>query len=100
MVLVTMFAFVSSGCAERSPILPSSGFVYQLQGYRDGRLDALAGAPFRGAVIDLARDGGESYFRADEIGRLKASGKRVLAYFEIGTIEYFRPEYPRFAPNG
>ena len=69
-------------------------FVYQLQGYQDGRLDALAAAPFRTAVVDLARDGGSSYFSAEEIGALKASGKRVLAYFEIGSIESFRPDFP------
>ncbi|MEU0879234.1 endo alpha-1,4 polygalactosaminidase [Lentzea sp. NPDC005914] len=64
-----------------------------MQGYADGRLDALAAAPFRTAVVDLARDGGSSYFRAEEIGALKASGKRVLAYFEIGSIESFRPDF-------
>jgi cysteinyl-tRNA synthetase len=76
---------------------PSPGeltsWVYQLQGYPHGRLDALAAAPQRLAVIDLARDAGSSYFSAAEIGRLKASGKTVLAYFEIGSIEDFRPEY-------
>src|SRR5690606_14636541 len=30
---------------------------------------------------------------AAEIGRLREAGKRVLAYFEIGSIERFRPEY-------
>lgn len=69
------------------------GFVYQLQGYQDGRLDALAAAPFRRAVIDLARDGGDGYFSAEEVGALKRSGKQVLAYFEIGSIESFRPDF-------
>jgi cysteinyl-tRNA synthetase len=67
--------------------------VYQLQGYRHGRLDALARAPHRLAVIDLARDGGADFFRPQEIATLRASGKKVLAYFEIGSIEDFRPEY-------
>ncbi|KOV80722.1 glycoside hydrolase [Nocardia sp. NRRL S-836] len=80
-----------TGCSNDST--PPGSFVYQLQGYRDGRLDELAAAPFRTAVVDLARDGGASYFQADEIGALKASGKRVLAYFEIGSIESFRPDF-------
>ncbi|WP_229812686.1 endo alpha-1,4 polygalactosaminidase [Lentzea flava] len=90
-VLLMMCALVFTGCSGDSARV--GGFVYQLQGYPDGRLDALAAAPFRTAVVDLARDGGSSYFRADEIGALKASGKRVLAYFEIGSIEEFRPDF-------
>lgn len=88
---MAMWGLVSSGLPSNSA--QSGGLVYQLQGYPGGRLDALAAAPFRIAVVDLARDGGASYFRADEIGALKASGKRVLAYFEIGSIESFRPDF-------
>jgi cysteinyl-tRNA synthetase len=86
-----MAAFVPSACTDDSPA--AGGFVYQLQGYRDGRLDELAAAPFRTVVVDLARDGGSSYFSAPEIAALRASGKRVLAYFEIGSIEDFRPDF-------
>jgi cysteinyl-tRNA synthetase len=71
-----------------------TSWVYQLQNYQDGRLDALARAPQQLAVIDLARDAGTGYFRPDEIAALRRSGKMVLAYFEIGSIEEFRPEYP------
>jgi cysteinyl-tRNA synthetase len=67
--------------------------VVQLQNYQDDRLDALARAGFSLAVIDLARDAGSSYFTADEISRLKRSGTKVLAYFEIGSIEDFRPDF-------
>lgn len=67
--------------------------VVQLQNYHDGRLDALASASFSLAVIDLARDAGSSYFTADEISRLKRSGTKVLAYFEIGSLENFRPDF-------
>ncbi|HEX6360171.1 endo alpha-1,4 polygalactosaminidase [Actinophytocola sp.] len=70
--------------------------VYQLQNYADGRLDEMARGDFQIAVIDLARDAGSSYFTAEEIGRLKASGKKVLAYFEIGSIEDFRPDFAAF----
>ena len=70
-----------------------TNWVYQLQGYHAGRLDALARAPQQLAVIDLARDAGADFFRAEEIAALRESGKKVLAYFEIGSIEDFRPEY-------
>lgn len=76
---------------DARPVITS--WLYQLQNYPDGRLDALARAPQHLAVIDLARDAGSSYFRRDEIEALRRSGKVVLAYFEIGSIENFRPEY-------
>lgn len=68
-------------------------WVYQLQGYPGGRLDRLAKAPQPLAVIDLTRDGRRSYFSRAEVGALRDSGKLVLAYFEVGSIEDFRPEY-------
>lgn len=68
-------------------------WVYQLQGYQNDRLDALAAAPHQLAVIDLARDARSDYFTRTEISKLRSSGKKVLAYFEIGSIENFRPEY-------
>lgn len=74
--------------------LASTGLVRQA--VEDGRLDGLAELPHRVAVIDLARDGKASYFTAEEIGELRDSGKKVLAYFEIGSIEDFRPDFVRF----
>jgi cysteinyl-tRNA synthetase, unknown class len=74
-----------------------TSWVYQLQGYDQGRLDWLVRAPQQLAVIDLARDAKSDYFRTDEIVALRRSGKKVLAYFEIGSIEEFRPEYPQTA---
>jgi cysteinyl-tRNA synthetase, unknown class len=71
-----------------------TSWVYQLQGYAGGRLDALGRAPQPLAVIDLARNAGTDYFRPEEVAALRGSGKTVLAYFEIGAIEDFRPEYP------
>jgi cysteinyl-tRNA synthetase len=82
-----------------TPAVPPSGggsvrtWVYQLQGYPGGRLDALVRTRAQLAVIDLARDAAHDYFTPQEIAALKKSGKRVLAYFEIGSIEDFRPEY-------
>jgi cysteinyl-tRNA synthetase len=65
-------------------------WVYQLQGYADDGVDELVAAPGDLAVIDLARDG--DWFSAEEVGELQDSGKIVLAYLSIGTIENFRPE--------
>ncbi len=108
---VTALSCALSGCAPsagsgtpgRSASQPDSSppagrpaitsWLYQLQNYPGGRLDALARAPQSLAVIDLARDAGSSYFRRSEIEDLRRSGKTVLAYFEIGSIESFRPEY-------
>ncbi|TDB76722.1 glycoside hydrolase [Micromonospora sp. KC723] len=92
------------GGAVRTP--PPSGtatnWAYQLQGYAGGRLDALARGPYQLVVIDLARDAHTDWFTAAEVGALRRGGKRVLAYFEIGSLEDFRPEYPvirRTAPD-
>lgn len=78
----------------------TGGWVYQLQGYPDGRLDAIADSPHDLAVIDLARDAGSDYFTAEEITAVRESGKRVLAYFEIGAIEEYRPEHARVKADG
>ncbi|MFF4194401.1 endo alpha-1,4 polygalactosaminidase [Nonomuraea sp. NPDC001831] len=69
-------------------------FTYVLQDYPAGRLDTVARAPHQLAIVDLSRDGTtKGYFRPAEIARVRASGKKVLAYFEIGSIETFRTEY-------
>lgn len=80
-------------------VVPLANVVVQLQNYLDGGLDALALGSYQLAVIDLARDAGDSYFTADEISRLKDSGKKVLAYFEIGSIEDFRPDFTSLKDN-
>jgi cysteinyl-tRNA synthetase len=73
---------------------PIRNWAYQLQDYPGGRLDKLAAGPYQLVVIDLARDAKSDWFTHAEIARVRATGKRVLSYFEIGTIEDFRPEYP------
>ncbi|GAA3296641.1 endo alpha-1,4 polygalactosaminidase [Dactylosporangium vinaceum] len=93
-VAVTAALAVPGCSAPSGPAGSAEGWVYQLQGYDHAGLTALAKAPQRTAVIDLARDAGSGWFRPDEITALRRSGKRVLAYFEIGSIERFRPEYP------
>jgi len=72
-------------------------WIYQLSGYEDDGLDALVAAPHEAAVIDLARDGGEGYWSAEEIAALEDSGKSVYAYFTMGSIETYRPEYEAVA---
>ncbi|MCA2186075.1 endo alpha-1,4 polygalactosaminidase [Nonomuraea cavernae] len=89
-----------ASCATGSPAAGPRGlgeistFTYVLEKYPKGRLDELARAPHQLAIIDLSRDGTvKGYFTREEIARLRGSGKKVLAYFEIGSIEEFRTEY-------
>lgn len=89
-----------SGTAQPDRDRAVAGWVYQLAGYPDGRLDAVARSPYPLAVVDLARDGGAGFFAADEIGAVRRSGKTVLAYFSVGTIETYRPEYDRVRRDG
>ena len=77
----------------------AESWVYQLAGYHNDRLDQIAATAFDLAVIDLARDGSDDYFTRAEIGALQATGKVVLAYFEIGAIEDFRPEWDDVPPD-
>jgi cysteinyl-tRNA synthetase len=74
--------------------LSVSSWVYQLTGYQSDQLDQIGESNFQLAVVDLARDGSSSYFTASEVGAVQATGKIVLAYFEIGAIEDYRPEWP------
>ncbi len=71
-----------------------SSWTYQLTGYQNNRLDQIAGSRFNLAVVDLARDGASDYFTRAEVAAVQATGKIVLAYFEIGAIENYRPEWP------
>ena len=68
-------------------------WVYQLCNYKNGKLNEIADSKFDLAVIDLARDGESDYFKHEEIESVKKSKKIVLAYFEIGAIEDYRPEW-------
>ncbi|MCP3104036.1 endo alpha-1,4 polygalactosaminidase [Myxococcus sp. K15C18031901] len=70
-----------------------SSFTYQLTNYPQGKLDTLANSKFNLAVVELSRDGHSDWFTAAEISALKSRGKQVLAYFEIGAIEEYRPEW-------
>jgi cysteinyl-tRNA synthetase, unknown class len=77
-----------------SPFLAVQSWVYQLSGYPNDQLDQIAAAHFDLAVVDLARDGSSDFFTPAEISHVRNSGKFVLAYFEIGAIENYRPEWP------
>ncbi|GAB3648142.1 endo alpha-1,4 polygalactosaminidase [Glycomyces tarimensis] len=93
-------AFLAAGCAAPAGTDArgeAEEWIYQLTDYDDGGLGAIADTSFDVAVIDLARDGGEDYFTAEEIGALREAGKTVYAYFTIGSIETYRPEYPAVA---
>ncbi|GGR62590.1 hypothetical protein GCM10010169_01320 [Micromonospora fulviviridis] len=107
--LLVGLVVAADGCTGRpsrpaapriTPDRPVIDWVYQLQGYPGGRLDAVARATQSLAVIDLARDAHADYFTRPEIEAVRSSGKVVLAYFEIGSIEQFRPEYPETRRQG
>lgn len=86
-------AGTSSDAGTPVPWEGVSSFTYQLTNYANDRLDQLAGSKFDLAIVELSRDGNSDWFRADEIAAVKATGKQVLAYFEIGAIEEYRPEW-------
>ena len=73
-------------------------WVYQLNNYQNDRLDQIAGSHFDLVVVDLTRNGAADYFNRSEVAAVKATGKFALAYFEIGAIEDYRPEWSQ-VPN-
>lgn len=77
----------------RVPWLEVSSWAYQLSGYPNSNLNQIENSNFELVVIDLARDGYLGYFTNAEIQAVKDSDKYVLAYFEIGAIESYRPEW-------
>lgn len=92
-IAMAAIAVASTAIAGERDWASVQNWVYQLCNYQDDRLDAMAATDFDLAVIDLTRDGESDYFSRQEIDTLKASGKIVLAYFEIGAIEDYRPEW-------
>jgi cysteinyl-tRNA synthetase, unknown class len=91
-VAIALLAAFCPALAQK-PWSEVASFVYQLTDYQDNKLDQIAASKFDLAVIDLARDGHDDYFTAEEIAQVRQSGKFVLAYFEIGAIEDYRPEW-------
>lgn len=96
-LLGAVFSAPGLARAERPPFGDVGSWAYQLTGYEGAALDRLADAPVDLLVIDLSRDGGEDDFRRDEVRRLQEAGKHVLAYFEVGAIEEYRPEWNEIA---
>ncbi|HZZ44821.1 MAG TPA: endo alpha-1,4 polygalactosaminidase [Tepidisphaeraceae bacterium] len=92
MLLIAPFAFAGRDWTG------VKSWVYQLTNYQNAKLDQIAHAGFDLAVIDLTRDGKEDYFTPAEITAVKQQGVFVLAYFEIGAIENYRPEW-KTIPN-
>ncbi len=84
--------------AGRKAWLEVSSWAYQLSTYPGGNLNQIRNSNFDLVVIDLARDGYLNYFTHSEIQAVKATDKYVLAYFEIGAIESYRPEWNQ-VPN-
>ncbi|WP_305784166.1 endo alpha-1,4 polygalactosaminidase [Symbioplanes lichenis] len=93
-LLAAVVLLTACSSAPPAPVGPLRSWAYQLQGYAGGKLDQLAAGDWQLVVVDLARDAHDDWFSRDEIASVRATGKKVLAYFEIGSIEDFRPEYP------
>jgi len=91
--LVASLSLLSAAVSAGDDWKGISSWVYQLQNYKDGKLDEIAASKHDLAVVDLARDGGTGYFTKKEIEAVKRSGKKILSYFEIGAIEKYRPEW-------
>ncbi len=81
------------------PFEEVSSWAYQLTGYEEGGLDDLVASSAELVVIDLTKDGVSEYFQPEDIHQIKANGKQVLAYFEIGGIEDYRPEWSTIAKD-
>lgn len=93
LIVITGMSLCSAASAENRDWVSVQSWVYQLCNYKDNRLDEMTASPFDLAVIDLSRDGGTDYFTKEEIHAVKTSGKIVLAYFSIGSMEEYRPEW-------
>ncbi|HLD88889.1 MAG TPA: MJ1477/TM1410 family putative glycoside hydrolase [Candidatus Nanoarchaeia archaeon] len=79
-------------------------WAYQLNTYKEDKLDEIKNSKFNLVVIDYSRDGsGEGEFTKEEIEDLKASGKIVLAYMSIGEAEdyryYWNPSWKAGSPS-
>jgi cysteinyl-tRNA synthetase len=94
-----MLPTATRSATVQAPLLDTSAWDtvqswgYQLTDYPNDRLDEIAASGYDLVVIDLARDGSTDYFTFEEIRNIQATGKVVLAYFEIGAIENYRPEW-------
>ncbi|MEO1497042.1 MAG: endo alpha-1,4 polygalactosaminidase [Planctomycetota bacterium] len=83
-----------SFAGARPPFLQVESWAYQLTGYNNEALDRLAAADVDLLVIDLSIDGSDTDFTPDQLAKLRGDrGKWLLAYFEIGAIEEYRPEW-------
>lgn len=92
--IVMFTAFVAAACPESScysqnvPGTPAS-WAYQLQNINIDEI--AANHTFDLIVIDYSAEGdAETSFSAEEISRIKDSGKTVLAYMSIGEAETYR----------
>jgi len=93
LILLPLQIAAAVSAADPTSLGAVTTWGYQLTGYDQGGFERLIAAPVDLLVIDLARDGGDKYFTAADLRILKESRKIVLAYFEIGAIEQYRPEW-------
>jgi len=86
--LVALAAFGVLGTAAFAGWTPTPGTTWQYQ--LDGTLDTTIPA----RVFDI--DG--EYTSAADVSLLHVQGKRVIAYFDAGAAETYRPWYYRYPP--
>ena len=89
LALLGLLSCVSVSAQDRSDRLHGVGsFAFQLQ---ETDLDRIGDSPFDLVVIDYSADGSEDTEWAQaEIGRLRHTGRIVLAYFSIAEAEDYR----------
>jgi cysteinyl-tRNA synthetase len=73
---------------ESSNLLNIASWAYQLQ---NANIDEISESGFQLIVIDYSKDGSdENKYFADEIQKIKTSGKIPVAYISIGEAEDYR----------
>lgn len=86
------FSYPNIGTPNRSSFSDVSSWAYQLTGYTDNQLTEIANSNFDLVVFDLSYDGSTGYWNSTQIDSVKEN-KHAIAYFSIGSIENYRPEY-------
>ncbi len=87
-MLALAAACSSSGGTPRAQLASIASWCCWLQA---PDIDALALSPYAFVVIDYSRDGSAAgEFSREDIDRLRAAGKTVLAYLSVGEAEDYR----------
>ncbi|HEX5138624.1 MAG TPA: MJ1477/TM1410 family putative glycoside hydrolase [Planctomycetota bacterium] len=87
-LMVVALCLPAVGAGQRADLSWAGSWCIWLQA---PSIDALAQSPYDVVVIDYSHDGSAAgEFSHDDIARLRAAGKTVLAYLSIGEAEDYR----------